>query len=75
MIRRKILERRIAFYLQETGYFAKFAEFRKGFKSNSKAAEALLKKHYDSLDKKEIENLNRLFEEMTPEQRLNPNRI
>lgn len=74
-MQRKILERRVAFYLQELGYFAMFIEFRKAFKSNSKAAEALLKKHYDSLDKKEIENLNRLFDEMTPEQRLNPNRV
>lgn len=74
MQRRKILERRIAIYLKETGYIEKFKEYRKGYNSNSKAAGALLKSHYDSLDKREIENLNRLFDEMTLEQRLNPNR-
>ena len=74
-LKQKCLVRKVTFYLRKTEIISKFKFHSLKYNSNSRAAMALIKLHYDSLDKREIENLNRLFDEMTPEQILNLNRL
>jgi len=70
------LVRRIALSELKDDYVVKaFEEFAAEFRKNkSKAAAQLIKNHYDAMTESNRRNLIKLWDEMTPEQRLNPNR-